>query len=1132
MDPLDFLTNEELIRFFHCKKTEMSCIEQPNTFLNQLRDHNLVTEKLYKKVRSMKCKERKKEGVYEVLDRLEKERSDSVKVFWRCVFRDHILQKYPVLRVLRNSLMDGSFKYYDKLPNAEEEKDSLSKEHVVKGKRKGCKRKKSDEKSEEDEQPGPSYPSSPSQKKPLKKPIFSSPVKKGEKLDIWTWDFYQTQLPVTCGDKKATLDRNRLAKGGKCILSQGHWFTPSGFEEFAGKGRWKNWKLSIRCQNTPLLKLIKEGHLNVTSPMKRKCVEKSQRQLFSPSSPESCSSTSSEEMEESVGQGVKRNGEEEEEEEDEEEEDEDEGEEVNLSEFEGPTLPVSCGSVSGVLFKSRFASGTRSRSIRTAECWLTPQEFVKQDGYWRRDIKCQGKTLNSLLQKVLKVHSMLCKCSLCHPTEEQQLDQNNDDQCFICNSHGDLVCCDDCPRAFHNDCHIPALQNDTLGERWMCTYCVWKNNQRLWRHVAMTEEQALKSRVTQYFLHCEYLLLLMCKEDTQCVFRKDPSTMVCRYRSFISEPMWLDRVNEKLHTQEYHTLRQFVCDMRLIFQNCSTFNKKGVRGDRSRRRMMRHCRTQETSSLPRRGRATSSLPSSAQITSTNRPADSSSPFVRSKAEIPVTCGPKKGTLYTDKFSNSEACIFSQGKWFTPSQFEVFGGTRGSKKSRTSIFYHGVPLQILIQDGFLPPTSFKMKTEDVQHAVPGSSPDISNITQRQKRQTEKIVGPKKDIAEKQKRKTGKTTRSSGDTRHSKASTEKMEESVGQGVKQNEEEDDEEKEDEEDEEEEEELDLNNDDQCFICNCERNLVYCGSCSRAFHNDCHIPALTTNTHDNKSRERWMCTYCVWRNNQRLWRRVAMTEEQALNSPVSPYILVTPPTNTHRHTHHTDTHIQTHQPQTHTYRHTHHTDTHTGTPTTDTHIQTHPPHRHTYRHIQTHKPQTHTYRHTNHTDTHIQTHTDTHIQTHTYRHTHHTDTHIQTHQPQTHTYRYTYRHTNHRHTHTQTHQPQTHTYRHTNHRHTHTDTPTTQTHIQTHTDTQTTDTHIQTHQPHRHTHTDTYRHTHTDTPTTQTHTYRHTNHRHTHTDTHTDTPTTDTHIQTHQPHRHTYVVLCKALALKCFRSL
>lgn len=48
MDPMDFLEPEELLRFFHCHKTEMSCMENPHTFLSQLRDHNLIPESRYK----------------------------------------------------------------------------------------------------------------------------------------------------------------------------------------------------------------------------------------------------------------------------------------------------------------------------------------------------------------------------------------------------------------------------------------------------------------------------------------------------------------------------------------------------------------------------------------------------------------------------------------------------------------------------------------------------------------------------------------------------------------------------------------------------------------------------------------------------------------------------------------------------------------------------------------------------------------------------------------------------------------------------------------------------------------------------------------------------------------------------
>jgi len=47
IDPLDFLTNEELQLFLHRKKTEISCIEQPHAFLTQLRDHDLMPEELF-----------------------------------------------------------------------------------------------------------------------------------------------------------------------------------------------------------------------------------------------------------------------------------------------------------------------------------------------------------------------------------------------------------------------------------------------------------------------------------------------------------------------------------------------------------------------------------------------------------------------------------------------------------------------------------------------------------------------------------------------------------------------------------------------------------------------------------------------------------------------------------------------------------------------------------------------------------------------------------------------------------------------------------------------------------------------------------------------------------------------------
>ncbi|KAM9434999.1 uncharacterized protein Hap1MRO34_002728 isoform 1-T3 [Clarias gariepinus] len=537
MDPLNFLTEDDLKKFFHCKKTEMSCMEEPHVFLTQLRDHDLVPEELYKKVIKMKCKDRT-QGVYQILDWLEKERGQCVKLFWSCVFKNHILQKYSVLRMLRTSLQNGSYKadteLLDEQKLTKKEKDSIrSKEDKENEQTSGRKRKQSTK--------GTKKPfSNSSLKKPAKRPTFANPLKKGETAAIWTLNFYKTRLPVTCGDKEGTLHRDKLAEGSKCILSEGHCFSTSEFERFARKGYGRTWKQSISCQNTPLQKLIEEGHLQSPSAKRHKNQKNQSIQL---------PTNSSNEVHE-------------------EEEEEDSDQEENFS------LPVSCGSLSGTLYKDRFAvSG--GKSIRTEERWFTPEEFVKSalpDGHWMRDIVCNGEPLQHLLKEhILQVHPPQCKCRRCHLTNP--LDHDNDDVCFICNSSENLtlVCCDECPRAFHHQCHLPVLKEGTLGSNWKCTFCVLKFNQELW--ISMTSDDALNSSVSESTMHCEYLLLRLYKDDSLQVFTKNPTKEVRGYTRVISKPMWVDRVKTKLQTKVYKRVGEFVGDVRLIFQNCHIFNE-------------------------------------------------------------------------------------------------------------------------------------------------------------------------------------------------------------------------------------------------------------------------------------------------------------------------------------------------------------------------------------------------------------------------------------------------------------------------------------------------------------------------------------------------------------------------------
>ncbi|XP_058260967.1 nuclear body protein SP140-like protein isoform X4 [Hemibagrus wyckioides] len=360
MDHLDHLPDEQLVWFFRSNKTQMSCLEEPQILLSQLRDHYLVPEDLYKKVTKAKTKKTKQKVMYEILDWVENERRQCMKLFWSCVFQDHILQHYPVFHLYQTSLLNGSFRKSVK-DGEREGKEQAQKEGATK-------RKRGDEEIKEEE-PGPSSGSR---------------------------------------QKKAA--------------------------------------------------------------------------------------------------------------------------------------------------KERTFCGSHSKSIRTEEHWFTPEEFVKQefvkqeltDGHWEKDQLCHGKTLNYLVKE-----------------------QDNDDVCYICNSEGRLVCCDECPRAFHHHCHLPVLQEDALGGSWICTYCVLKHNMKLWIH--MNRKGALRCPVSSNLMRCEYLLLFLFKADTQRVLTDDPTKKVDRYAKVISKPMWLNKVKTKLQNKEYRTVGQFVRDIRLIFNNCQTF---------------------------------------------------------------------------------------------------------------------------------------------------------------------------------------------------------------------------------------------------------------------------------------------------------------------------------------------------------------------------------------------------------------------------------------------------------------------------------------------------------------------------------------------------------------------------------
>ncbi|CAJ1075958.1 nuclear body protein SP140-like protein isoform X3 [Xyrichtys novacula] len=573
MDPLDFLEPEELLRFFHCRKTELSCMEKPLTFINQLRDHNLIPEETYKKMSRMRSKDNIKRALYDLLDWLETEKSQHIKLFWSCVFKGTIMNQYPPLKLMYNSLMDGSYKCTTQVPEKTEKDDGKRRTfsedendeelQTVKQKKK---RRRKHLSNNEEELSGPSTRTTPSQKT---KKINFSPIKKAE--EIWNWPIYKTQLPVTCGNKEGMLNRERLAKGEKCIIVGREWFTPSEFERFAERGSCRNWKTSIRCKGTPLKKLLEEGHLKTTG--NKGGVQKSKLLI-----------TSSFVESESDGEG----GDEEEEEEDEDssynEEDEAEQQPGVSADSDKEVFEVTCGAENATLHVERFASGICGKSIRTETSWMTPLEFVKfasgqTETSWRKAIKWEGKPLSHLTEtNILRIHSLLCSCRLCKPDHQEIENQNNDDMCCICKSIGKLVACDGCPRSFHQKCHLPHIDDATLGDdrRWMCTFCVFKTNREWMYGDALSREAVMVKDISQHEMGCQYLILYLCCADEEQTFTSNPRLYASlkNYTNVIDNPMWLEKIADKLQRRLYQTIGEFVSDVQLIFSNCALFNQE------------------------------------------------------------------------------------------------------------------------------------------------------------------------------------------------------------------------------------------------------------------------------------------------------------------------------------------------------------------------------------------------------------------------------------------------------------------------------------------------------------------------------------------------------------------------------
>ncbi|KAK7939833.1 hypothetical protein WMY93_003159 [Mugilogobius chulae] len=194
--------------------------DNPLTFVRQLLDYKLITERIYEKIESSQDHERE---IYKALILIENNKRAFIPRFWGCVFKKHIVDKYATLKELQEELKKTQFKVNSQLGEQNEVRPVVS----------VC----------DEEQPG----SSSDMTQSVQQEASSSSVPREA----------HSRIPVTCGDVTGMMDVKELnLKLGraKCIWVDGKPHTPTEFERLGGKEKSKNWKASIRYKNEPLSK--------------------------------------------------------------------------------------------------------------------------------------------------------------------------------------------------------------------------------------------------------------------------------------------------------------------------------------------------------------------------------------------------------------------------------------------------------------------------------------------------------------------------------------------------------------------------------------------------------------------------------------------------------------------------------------------------------------------------------------------------------------------------------------------------------------------------------------------------------------------------------------------------------------
>ncbi|XP_017849523.1 transcription intermediary factor 1-alpha isoform X2 [Drosophila busckii] len=157
--------------------------------------------------------------------------------------------------------------------------------------------------------------------------------------------------------------------------------------------------------------------------------------------------------------------------------------------------------------------------------------------------------------------------------KNEQKDDPNEDWCAVCLDGGELMCCDKCPKVFHQNCHIPAISSlPDESESWQCLLCV--NLKELMKTEGNEKTKSGELSSLELKILQRICLELYCQYEQSLNFREPESPANAQYYEIICNPMSLDVIRTRLDPSSpnhYKEIAGFVADVRLIFKNTYLF---------------------------------------------------------------------------------------------------------------------------------------------------------------------------------------------------------------------------------------------------------------------------------------------------------------------------------------------------------------------------------------------------------------------------------------------------------------------------------------------------------------------------------------------------------------------------------